>query len=289
MLERLLLPAVGVTRSLSKIIKSKYLVIKEPRMLSNFEPESGKGLAEIRNNETLVEPDKRELEVEELRTEVAEVIREAEDMVKEILENARAEAQQVIASAEEEADRIKNLARQEAELIKKHSWEEGYREGQEKAFQEIEDLRSKTLLECHQMVEEARKTKESIIRSAEEDIVNLALAIARKIIDKEVRENSDIIINLIRSTLAMVGNAGNSKILVNSHDFETVAENRFSLASPGQAIEHLEVQLDNRITPGGFIIESDVGIVDAQLETRISKVAEALMGEAGNSGESNHT
>jgi len=258
-------------------------------MLSNFEPESGKGLAEIRNNEALVEPDKRELEVEELRTEVAEVIREAEDMVKEILENARAEAQQVIASAEEEADRIKNLARQEAELIKKHSWEEGYREGQEKAFQEIEDLRSKTLLECHQMVEEARKTKESIIRSAEEDIVSLALAIARKIIDKEVRENSDIIINLIRSTLAMVGNAGNSKILVNSHDFETVAENRFSLASPGQAIEHLEVQLDNRITPGGFIIESDVGIVDAQLETRISKVAEALMGEAGNSGESNHT
>jgi len=266
---------------LSRVIKSKYLVIREPCVLnasqesSTSEPDAVKAAVE--------QPAEREPDADRLRAEMAEVVKEAEDMVRELLENARVEARHIIASAEEEASRIREQAVIEAEAARKKALEEGYQEGLTKASREMQELKAKTASECENMLKEAERTKEAIILSAEGEIVELALAIARKIIDKEIRENSDIIIKLVRKTLSSVGNAGSVKIRVSPHDFETVLENRELLAGAGQVIDDLEIHLDSRMTPGGFVVESDLGVIDARMETRMNKVEEALREEAGNS------
>ncbi len=262
---------------MSRIIKSKYLVIREPCVLSANKEDCRLDSEIIK--EAFEHPVQREEEADRFREEMAQVVKETEDIVRELMENARVEAQHIIASAEEEAARLREQAAKEAEEIRKKAAQDGYQEGVARATQEIQELKAKTASECENMLKEAEKTRETIILSAEEEILNLALAIARKIIDKEVRENSDIIINLVRKTLATIGNAGNVKIRVNPQDFDKVLENKELFARDGRTVDDMEIQLDSSMAPGGFIMESELGIVDARLETRMDKVEKALREE----------
>lgn len=113
-------------------------------------------------------------------------------------------------------------------------------------------------------------------RNAEPGIVRLALGIAGKLLGAEVRTRPEAIAELVRDALAGVRQARRVTIAVNPANVERLRERSHQL----ELSTACEVQVVGRadLDPAGCLIESDCGIVDARLETRLETLERALLG-----------
>ncbi|MGE5371360.1 MAG: FliH/SctL family protein [Solirubrobacterales bacterium] len=280
---------------MSKIIKSRDLIFGHPVTIesrvvpvseleedlefseSGFPDETGEHEPydeESAADEVVEEPPLTLVAVQE---EADNIIRETEQMVVEILEKARSEAAALISDAREEALVIKQTAEEEAAGIRETAARDGYEEGNRQIREEMESERIRGIEESEQLVQSALQERMAILASCEDVFVSLSMAIARKVIERELSENHQIIIDLVRNIVDVMSDSESIKVLVNTEDFERLAAVKDQLAKPGQGTASITLQPDDRITPGGCIAESDTGIIDAQIETRIANVENALM------------
>ncbi|MGE5453678.1 MAG: FliH/SctL family protein [Methylocystaceae bacterium] len=221
------------------------------------------------------EPDPEE-QISNLREETERILNETEEMVIEILERARGEATVLISNAREEAQIIMADAKQEAEKMKTVALDQGHREGLQIAFRETEEQRKKARNESEQLISSAAKEKIAIVRSAEPDIVQLALSVAEKILVREVKTDPSIILDIVREALKLAGEANNVRVMVNPDDADTVKYFVPQLIEPDQNLGDVVVESDRRIELGGCLVETEKGIVDARLQTRRINVEDAV-------------
>ena len=71
-------------------------------------------------------------------------------------------------------------------------------------------------------------------------------------------------------------------VLVNPDDLEIVREAMDNLKASLGGIEHCEVQAERRVRPGGAIVRTSEGEVDATLETKLARAREVLEHELAN-------
>ena len=66
------------------------------------------------------------------------------------------------------------------------------------------------------------------------------------------------------------------RIRVHGNDLETVRTNRADLLTLVDGANHVEIIEDRRVEPGGCIIETNAGSIDARIETQLESVSDAL-------------
>ena len=94
-------------------------------------------------------------------------------------------------------------------------------------------------------------------------------------IGREVSSSGANLEQIIKPTLAKIPDATRVIIKVNPQDLNQLREFSNDLVEDGK-IESLEVVSDSNIARGGCMIDTDVGMIDAALETRIDKIRESL-------------
>ena len=102
--------------------------------------------------------------------------------------------------------------------------------------------------------------------------------IAKRIIEKELTTNPDIIIKLVKNIVDSMNTAEAYKILVNPEDFETLTAEFGKQNLYSSVNDKIQILTDNNVSPGGCIVETDLGSVDATLETRVASLEDAIMG-----------
>jgi flagellar assembly protein FliH len=166
-------------------------------------------------------------------------------------------------SALEEAARIQGYS---------NGHEEGYAAGAAAAeaamAQSIEQLRhlASSVLEQHA----------TFYRAAERQVVDLALQIAQKVIEHEVENMPDLAVNVIRSALDEMDARTAVRVRVSPDDEELLRRRWPQVVPSAIGAERIELQADERIQSGGAIIETTQGQVDAQLETKLAQIGNAL-------------
>lgn len=215
---------------------------------------------------------------ERIRDEMANIVMETEAMVKDLMEKAAQDARSILDDAREDAEVLRTQAQKEAEELRIQAQKEGYENGLREAHQEIEADRQMAMEQCRQILEEARRTKVKLLESSTADMARLAIAVAKRVISTEVNTNPQIIISVIREAINLLDQPGNFRVYVNPEEIEPALD---SLAR--EEMSKMEKQdlanalvADARVGTGGCVIESDQGVVDAQLDTRIAKVEQAL-------------
>ncbi|MEQ8173506.1 MAG: FliH/SctL family protein [Syntrophomonadaceae bacterium] len=213
-----------------------------------------------------------------IRDEMANIVMETEAMVKDLMEKAAQDARSILEDAQEDAEVLKTQAQKEAEEIRIQAQKEGYENGLREAHQEIEADRQMAMEQCQQILEEARRNKVKLMESSTTDMARLAIAVAKRVISTEVNTNPQVIISVIREAINLLDQPGNFRVYVNPEEIESALD---GLAR--EEISEMEKQdlanalvADARVGIGGCVIESDQGVVDAKLDTRIAKVEQAL-------------
>ena len=110
---------------------------------------------------------------------------------------------------------------------------------------------------------------------AESELVKLGSAIARKIVGEELRCSDETIVSIAREALKSAHRAKSIFIRANAADARALNKQKTSLGLPAACT--IEIQVDSTMDPGGCVIESELGIVDARLETQMKVIEAALL------------
>ena len=109
-------------------------------------------------------------------------------------------------------------------------------------------------------------------------VVKLALAIARRIVDREIDVDEGSVLIRSREAIRKIIGVEKVKIHVSSSDEEYIREHRNELMSYADSLKEIAIEGDNKVERGGCIIESDLGNIDARISTQFEIVEEALLG-----------
>lgn len=264
-------------KSLSNIIKGSALQLSNPKIIE---------LAAIELRPSPLEgqpPELRQLEkdqqqLQDVQRESQKVLQETEAMIVDLLEIAREEARNIIAVAREEAEMVQIQASQAAQEMKEQALENGYQTGIEKAQQEMASRQAAVEQENHALLEAARAQKLQMMADCEADILRLSMAIASKVVAAELMSNPDVILHVIREAIALLDHPDNVTVQVNPIDLEHVLQEVEAglYADSAQQLIKVAVFPDNRISSGGCTLESEVGMIDARLETRLEIMEQTL-------------
>jgi len=199
-------------------------------------------------------------------------LKEAQEEAHRIVEKARAQAQALIADAQAQAGVIQQQAHQQ-----------GFQEGWQAGHQAGKDELKEKLHLVYQLAHEAAEQKEQIIAGSETAIVELVIDVAKKVIGEEINLNRQVVTRVAAAALEQVRPGDPLTIRVNPRDVETLMEywNDALGENPGE--RHWQIVADRRVRPGGCIIDTETGQVDAQIDTqlvRIRNAFEALHGSA---------
>jgi len=205
----------------------------------------------------------------------------------EILEEAQAEAQQIIAQAQQmmeqaqmQAQQIVNdamaQAQQAAEEARRQAAEQGYQEGREAGLAEG---RQAGEVQHQQMIEHLKfqfvemvRLRRKIVLDMEPEIIRLSIEIARRVVGDEIVKNREVIVGVVRSALATLGERDEILIRVNPAEFESVKPHQQALEAMIEGLKKFVIQPDGAIELGSCAIETNLGNVDARIETQFEAI-----------------
>lgn len=179
--------------------------------------------------------------------------------------DATEEARRIADEAREKGAGIVLSAREEADRIREHAREEG---------------RAEAYAEANALLVKARIEREKIIASAEPQLVGLGRRIAEKIIGRELEVNPDVIVDVVRQAIQTVRQQRELIVRVNPGDLQTLESRRADLIAVLARAKDVTLRGDSTISSGGCIVESELGTIDAQLETQLDVIERILAGEA---------
>ncbi len=195
------------------------------------------------------------IEVQMLRAEAAD---EAREMVRDALEHAA---------------RIREEARQSGYL-------EGYSSGHDTALEDaafkLERDRESLRADLQSFLDQIDCERRRMWRDAEPQIITFVLEIARKVVKDEARVNRDVVLSVVRNALRRVVDTENIRVRVNMEDLDTVRSSREDLASLIEGIRGVEIVADRRVDPGGCVVETGSGTIDAKIDTQFDEVVSAF-------------
>ncbi len=198
----------------------------------------------------------------------ASVVR-GSNVVKNQIVNARETAAQIVADAEYYAENLRREAENEAANLRS----EAYRAGTDQALSEFE----LNLIEI-------REIREKVWRDTEQDLLRLSVRLAEKILGREIRNDDHAIASIVSTALQNARGLEKLTIRVNPHDLPVVEQELENFKTSGRRA-FLNFAADPRVSSGGCLIESEVGTIDAQLETQLRVLERALLAQS--EGEAN--
>lgn len=162
-------------------------------------------------------------------------------------------------------------AQEEAGTIKDNAAREGYKAGIEEAKADIENLNTS--------IQNFMNAKQEIFEYIAPQILDISLDIARKIINKEVTQNPELILETISDVLNTVSKDETKvNIKVNPSQAGIIEEHINEILSNSGLDFKTNIISDDTIEEGGCIIQTKNGIVDASISTKIEIIKEAFKG-----------
>jgi len=173
-----------------------------------------------------------------------------------------------VTRAKNEVQKILEGARQEAEGIRQEAKEAGRQEGRQEAATRIE--------EAMETLNQAVKERKKIIQDSEAEILRLAIKVAEQIIRSEVSLHRDVCLNIVSEAIARVSDREQIIVKVNREDAEYLKRYKDRLAGMLDGVKSFSIIEDANIEPGGCIIETNLGFIDARIATKLKSIEEAL-------------
>jgi flagellar biosynthesis/type III secretory pathway protein FliH len=156
------------------------------------------------------------------------------------------------------------LARLEKEAYEK-GFEQGQRDGLALEQRKLEEVRR----QIEEMFVSLRDLKSKIYSESEGEILKLSMLIARKIIGEEIKTNSRIIGNTIKSAMKFLTDKRKVRIILNPDDAEEVRKilPDISIVTKGG---YFQLSEDKGVSRGGCILETGFGKINACIEDQLS-------------------
>jgi type III secretion system HrpE/YscL family protein len=185
--------------------------------------------------------------------------------IKKDVHDATLEAREIVSQARADAARMLEQTERERQAALVNATQEGYAAG---------------LAQWNEILADAWRSRDAFIARSETELVRLAVRVSEKVIGQELKADSSAVLNTIREALKSVRRERNLTIHVNPEHESTVRSQTESLGALLGGVRELLVVANPSVAPGGCIVESEIGTIDAQLSTQLKALEQALLRKA---------
>lgn len=205
------------------------------------------------------------------------------------IDYAKIQAEAILASAHQQAEEIREAARQsidaELNVLRKDAQAKGYQIGfaegmadaKAQAKQQLEQQAAAQVKEIKEFLETAVLARDQVLEQAKEELKDLSLAIAEKVIRISLKSSGDILLRMIESATEKHKRCEWAYIYLAGCDLKSLS---YTIPELTGALSHLSERV--RIIPmaddesGTCIIELPDEIIDASVSTQLSTMKELL-------------
>jgi flagellar assembly protein FliH len=159
--------------------------------------------------------------------------------------------------------------------IEKEAYEKGFEQGRRDGLALEEKQLEENGKQFKQLFNELDGLKTKICSETEEQLLNLSIAIAKKIIREEVRIQPKIIQQTVRAALNFLVDKNQIRILINPQDMEEVRKLLPDIAAVTKGGQFQVVE-DQAIGRGGCFMETGFGAINATLEDQIGVIEKVI-------------
>ena len=183
------------------------------------------------------------------------------------LAEVKAEAAQIVADARQQADSIRETAAKEGAQAAVHAVE-----------QMVAEQLAPALSALQQATADVQRTKQEWLSHWESSAVRLAVAIASKVIRREVRMQPEITLTLAREALELAAGSPGVRLHLNPEDHQTLGTQVRAVIDSMSSLGGADVMADATISRGGCRVETRFGSIDQQFESQLKRIEEELLG-----------
>ena len=278
------------------------------QLAKSFEEKKVEEVIEVSNNETnevneSPNIDVVQKEIEELKAqweaEKSAMLEEANEKAQKIIKDAQTvafdevkrqtdEAQVKLQSAKEEAEKLLEEAKKNADnilletennkkAIETKGFNEGFNSGREEGFKEGKEEVNRLIERLHTIVEKTMEKRQEILSETEQQIVDLVLLLARKVV-KVISENQkNIVTSNVIHALRKVKGKGDVTIRVNLLDVQMTTEHIKDFLERCESVKNITVVEDVSVDQGGCVVETDFGSIDARISSQLHELEQKVI------------
>ena len=213
----------------------------------------------------------------------SEPVRYAQLQAELILKEAREQAEALVAQAREAVE-------QEVEDIRAGARDEGYREGyaqgtaraMEDAVRDREAVAQRLEKSVQEFLEKATLAREEMLRQTQDEMLDLCIAVAEKVVRVSLRSSSEVIVRMIQTATERLKRQEWVHIYISGCDARGAAQISPALTTAlGALSQHIKLIPMGDGEDGTCIIETPEEIIDASVSTQMSNIQDLLRDQMG--------
>ena len=221
--------------------------------------------------------------IESAKAKADEIVKAASLVAEQEKQQAIDEADAIRTTAKEEANQIITDVRQQAEELnaevrktlddeKKEAIEQGRVAGRDEGYAEGKAEVDRLVERTRVVLERAQDKRGEILSDTEREIIDLVLLMSRKVV-KVISENQrEVVISNVVQALRKIRDRGNIIIRVNLADLKLATAHTKDFIKMMEGAKSIQVAEDSSVDPGGCVIETDFGEIDARISSQLAEL-----------------
>jgi flagellar assembly protein FliH len=159
--------------------------------------------------------------------------------------------------------------------LERDAFTKGYAQGERTGLEAGATRADAMLRRVAQTLEELSSLREAMVKQTEQQLVQLAVAIARRILQREVSIDPDLTAALAHIALDRLGPSTPAVIRLHPEDYAVVTTQQGN----DWAGRQVQVVSDPAVARGGCLVQSEFGYIDASVNAQVDQIARLVLGE----------
>ncbi|QOR68557.1 flagellar assembly protein FliH [Cytobacillus suaedae] len=249
---------------MSRVIKSNFTntTIDEKRIIA---------LQKIRSPQN--DQENIEVDLTKFHLEAEAILQEAQRKADNLLSSAKLELEKTIEEIENQKLKWDSEKQELIALAKKEGYSLGIDEGKHEGLEQYKTL----IAEAREIIDLSKQEYSTLIDSSEETILKIGLNVAKKIINKELNENNEDFLRIVRKAIKEVSEYTQIQIHVHPRYFELMLNQKEELRNLFNKETELSIYPNEELQETDCVIESSFGRIDASVDSQLIEIKHKLL------------
>lgn len=171
---------------------------------------------------------------------------------------------------------VRSQALRKADEIRKQAWEDGFQAGYASGKSKAESECAKAFDQVKKLMESLDAGRQDLFRQHEQELIDLALEIAGKVVADRIDRDDEAFIRIFRKAVEGLCAQKVVRLCVSEHAVEFATTHADYLRAMIPDAEKLEIRLIEGAAPGTLIVDTEDNNIDASTEKQLEIITQTL-------------
>lgn len=177
----------------------------------------------------------------------------------------------------DEAEEIRAKALAEAGSIRENARSQGYSEGHAAGYTEGIKKAAPVMDAFKSLVRDMTSARDEFYSNSENEMVELVINVAEMALGDQIEKNPGLIRHVIKNAVMKLQSREQMTIRVNPMDLAEAEKVRPEISKEVEDIEKVSFKGDPLVSRGGCVLETNMGSIDARVETQLEAMRESFL------------